>query len=355
MIDKRFFPHIAMLFVCFVILASCALSDNRPANRPAAMPGDSLPETSAKLLAPVPLTGKTKKRPAATATVSIPPAAAPELPTSGPTDTSVPKTSAGTRSQPSLVPPVEGTATDQPAQSISASLPPEAWKSWPITPQVSAEMRAVYQQGLARGNDPHAFSIIGDCQSQPKVFMGVFDKDPGVVDSLAPGLQDTVTQFAGSFNRYSPTVKDGSTEGAMLWVDWNDNKEGKCNHGETPIDCELRVHRPSIVLVHVGTHYEARNRQYLTILVKKIIESGAVPVMVTKADDRELDERINLNIASVAAEFNLPLWNFWSSVQHLDNRGLRVGSNMYLSKESEGVHRIGALETLHTVWQALRQ
>jgi hypothetical protein len=230
----------------------------------------------------------------------------------------------------------------------------DEWKDWPIIPQVPEEMRAVYQRGLQNGNNPHAFSILGDCQSQPEVFLGPYDSDPIMVQALPDHLLETVENFSGSFDRYSPTVKDGTTEGALLWIQWNDNKEKKCNSNESPLDCELRVHQPSIVFIHVGTHYESRNRRYLTIIIEKILETGAVPVLVTKADNREMDERVNHNLASLAEEFNLPLWNFWSSVQHLSDGGMEPGSDMYLSDEGMVIHREDGLKVLDTIWRALQ-
>jgi hypothetical protein len=76
--------------------------------------------------------------------------------------------------------------------------------------------------------------------------------------------------------------------------------------------------------------------------------------MVTKADNRELDERVNQNMALLAAEFNLPLWNFWASVQHLPNNGMLQNSDMYLSAEGVIVHREGALQALDALWRAAR-
>jgi hypothetical protein len=253
----------------------------------------------------------------------------------------------------SETPLVEEETTHTP-QVLAQRLPAERWKEWPVIPEVSEELRAVYQRGLAQGNNPNAFSVLGDCQSQPEVFMGLFDNDPDVVHALPVNLQETVAQFSGSFDRYSPTVKDGTTEGALLWVQWNDNKEKKCENNETPLDCELRVQQPSIIFIHIGTHYEARNRRYLSIIIEKVLEAGAVPVLVTKADNRELDERVNQNLASLAEEYNLPLWNFWASVQHLPDHGMEKDSDMYLSESGMEIHRMDALQALDQVWRSVR-
>ncbi len=253
-------------------------------------------------------------------------------------------------------PPIPAIQADTPTLTIEVIQLPrtaENWKDWPVMPVVSEEMRQVYQGGLAEGNNPRAFSILGDCQSLPQAFLGVYDKDPQAYYELPPTLQETVRQFAGSFNRYSPTVKDASTAGALLWAEWNDNLRGQCSPGETPIDCELRVNRPSIVFIHVGTHWESRNKHYLELLIGKILDSGAAPVLATKADDRELDERINREMAELALQYDLPLWNFWGALNAFPNHGLIQNSDMYLSSAALEVHRRTALEALDAVWRGL--
>ncbi len=247
------------------------------------------------------------------------------------------------------------TATATPTlTSTPTPLPLDAaqWKEWPVLPVVSDELREVYQRGLAQGNNPRAFSILGDCQSQPAVFLGVYDENPDVVAQLPPNLRETVAQFAGSFLRYSPAVKDGTTEGALLWWMWNDNYAGQCVAGESPLECELRVHKPSIVFIHVGTHFGERNRIYLNKIIDRVLEHGAVPVLVTKADNLEQDEYINRSYAEVAQERGLPLWNFFASVQHLPNAGMR--DPMYLSDEALIIHREGALQALDAVWRQVQ-
>ena len=249
-------------------------------------------------------------------------------------------------------------ATPKPSPTTETSPTPDAaaWKEWPVIPAIPQEMRAIYERGLAQGTiDPGAFSVLGDCQSELGDFLGVFEDNPELVSTLPEGLQETVTNFKGSFNRYNPAAKSGSSAGSLLYAAWNDNKEGACLYGETPVDCELRVHQPSIVFIHTGTHYETqeRNWYYLTIIIDKILARGAVPVLVTKADNLELDEHINLNMAKLAVKYGLPLWNFWSSVQDLPDQGL-MPNGMHLTAAAHEVHRLGALEMLDAVWLAVR-
>ena len=259
-----------------------------------------------------------------------------------------------TNSQPDEIDPAaEPLGTFTPIPTVPYAGPPASeWKQWPVLPEtLSSEMIAIYQRGVALGNNEHAFSVLGDCQSIPDVFMGIYDQDPDFVAELPEELQQTVRHFGGSFERYSPTVKDGTTEGALLWYGWNDNLAGECQHGESPLDCELRVHKPTVVFLHTGTHWEARSRDYLIKIINKIKAANAIPVIVTKADNREKDGRVNQTLADLAAEFNLPVWNFWASVQHLPENGMEPGSDMYLSEAGLEIHRQGALQALNAIWR----
>lgn len=243
------------------------------------------------------------------------------------------------------------TQTRAPTQAYTG-VPSSQWKEWPVLPEsLNPELIEIYRQGIAQGNNEHAFSVLGDCQSIPDVFMGIYDHDGEFVSTLPQTLQDTIHNFGGSFERYSPTVKDGTTEGALLWYGWNDNLAGQCEHGESPIDCELRVHKPTIVFLHTGTHWEARSRDYLVRIINKVKDAKAIPVIVTKADNRELDGHVNQTLADLAVEFNLPVWNFWASVQHLPEHGMEPGSDMYLSEDGLDIHRQGGLDALDAIWR----
>jgi hypothetical protein len=251
--------------------------------------------------------------------------------------------------------PAEGILQDSAPTATATPIvrDPEAWKSWPILPDyVSDTVKAIYQRGLENGNDPHAFSILGDCHSLPEVFLGLYDND---VSDLDENLQETVQQFQGSFDRYSPTVVVGTTEGALLWAQWNENEEGYCTDNELPIDCELRYHKPVIAFIRIGTHWEARNKEYLRTLIEKLIDNGTVPIIVTKPDNRELDERVNQNLAKLAVEYDLPFWNFWASIQELPNSGLSDDSDMYLSDEAYAVQQVDGLKVLDIIYRALNE
>ncbi|HLO17955.1 MAG TPA: hypothetical protein VK206_24205, partial [Anaerolineales bacterium] len=237
---------------------------------------------------------------------------------------------AATASQkPKKFSPITPVATSTIASTLVPRTPnpardPTTWKEWPVIPEnIDPTLQKIYERGLVLGNDPHAFSIFGDCQERPKDFFGVFETDTELVASLSPELQEAVNNFQGSFNRESPTAQDGTTPGALLWNQWHRGEYG-CTFAETPVECELRIHRPSFVIIQIGTHFESRNTEYLRKVILQLLDAGVVPILATKADNREKDERINRDMAMLASEYDLPLWNFWAALSDLPDRGLYI-------------------------------
>ena len=60
-----------------------------------------------------------------------------------------------------------------------------------------------------------------------------------------------------------------------------------CNQGESPLDCELRVWRPSVVFVSMETWWSEKPAQeydkYMRRVIERILASGAVPIIATNA------------------------------------------------------------------------
>jgi hypothetical protein len=265
------------------------------------------------------------------------------------------------------LPPVEPLLSPTPPQGIETlsvtgtldtSTPASNdWMELPVIPSINPDIGEIYQRGLQLGNDPHAFSIFGDCQTHPGEFLGVYETDQLVYDALSPELQETVSNFEGSFTREGSTSQDGTTPGALLWTQWHRGEYG-CTALETPVDCELRVHRPSFVIIQIGTHFESRNIDYLRTIIDQLLLDGVVPILATKADNSELDNRINREMAMLAAEYDLPLWNFWASLSGLVGRGLYVKEGredqgaVYLNEEASELHRMTGLLMLDAVWRA---
>ncbi|MFN3741656.1 MAG: SGNH/GDSL hydrolase family protein [Anaerolineales bacterium] len=245
--------------------------------------------------------------------------------------------------------------------------PPELWMEWPVVPTVSARMKEIYRQGLAQGRNPYRFSKIGDCQNVESYFLSVFDH-PGEY-SLGTDytyLQPTIDHFRGSWSRTSLAVKGGFNVAAVLAPFRAD--PSYCRPDESPLDCELRVYNPSIVIISMETWWGKKPAEtyerYLRQIVERVLAQGVVPILATKADNLEGDHSINLAIARVAYDYQVPLWNFWRAVQPLPNHGLSPdGFHLTFSRNffddplvmqnAWPWRNLTALQSIDAVWRGL--
>jgi hypothetical protein len=236
----------------------------------------------------------------------------------------------------------------------------------PVTPVVSETARELYERGQASGNDPHAFSKIGDGEISTAWFFTAFDLGEDYYD-LGPyqDLLPAIDHFAGSFERIGMAARRGFN--TKLILDPSASDLNLCESGESPLSCELRLHRPAFAILALGTNqawrqdeFAAGMRQILDVLFSK----NVVPILSTKGDNLEGDHGINRTIACLAQEYDVPLWNFWSAIQPLPNRGLQPDLEhlTYGINDFDDVHamqtawtlrNLTALQALYAVWRAV--
>jgi hypothetical protein len=241
--------------------------------------------------------------------------------------------------------------------SLEIQEEPVDWKTLPIIPELSDAAREILLDGIAKGNNPQAFSIIGDCQSFPPVFMGIFDK-PGAYELASDEgyLQESIDYFAGSFARQSASVNNGSSVASVLSPLWADHD--RCQPNENPVECELRIHKPIAVFINFGTNWQVAGdltrEDYVRTLVELAIDHGVLPILSTKGDNSEGNHWINDGIAKVAYAYDIPLWNFWRSIQYLPQHGIdKDRDGNYLSVAAWNKHSYSGLRMLHGIYSEL--
>jgi len=326
------------LFLLFILLSACA---------PVQFP-DSQPSAAPTIMDPT-LVATAVLTQAVHTQANTPPPEEPEV--AGPTltqDTPV--------SLPSSLP-----ATSQP------TLGPQDWQALPVIPPVSDHVIEIYLNGLAAGNNPQAFSKIGDCESTPTWFLGDFDLDSQHY-RLGPyqSLESVIANFHGSFGRTSLAARRGFKASSALTPLWADRTQ--CEKNETPLACEYRLHRPILAFIMLGTNdvyhqdtFDSQMRQ----IIEYTIGQGIIPVLATKADNLEGDGSINATIAQLAWEYNIPLWNFWLAVQSLPGQGLQPdGSHLtwaqnlfdvpQVLENAWPVRNLTALQVLDAIWQVVK-
>jgi hypothetical protein len=255
--------------------------------------------------------------------------------------------------------------TEKPTETQSPVEPTPAptisdWRYAPISPEkISDRVFEIYQLGQSLGRDPYSFSVIGDCQSIPYVFMGPFGRGELEPDPAESQLWKAINSFYPSFKRWAVTARGGFTAASILNPLQAD--PDLCKPGETPLTCEFRLNNPAYVLITLETWLDPdsieRYEVYLRQIIDNVIERGAIPILLTKADAAELRSSqhiINPVIVNVAYEYQLPLVNFWKAAHYLDHNGIdpeREG--FHLSQEGYDVKNILALRALYQVWTAV--
>ncbi len=237
-------------------------------------------------------------------------------------------------------PAAQPTTTPAPTGGPTPTLGTDAWKNVPVIPtEVSKRVLLIYQMGMMKGNNPQAYSKVGDCNVTMPYFMGDFDTPGKATLGDYTTLQDTIDYFHGSHSRQSLAAKQGLTAHAvlsMLWVDWK-----QCESYETPLTCEYRLHRPMYAIIAFGTNDASGNVDFdkaMRRVIDMTIGNGTIPILATKADNAEGDNSFNRTIVALAYEYGLPVWNYWAAVQPLPNHGLKDAEHMqHLSEGKLGL------------------
>jgi hypothetical protein len=233
------------------------------------------------------------------------------------------------------------------------------WRDAPIMPEISDRVAEIYAEGQRQGRDPASFSVIGDCQSIPYVFMGPYGRGAQEPDATDGYLWDAINYFNTSIKRWSVTARGGFTAASILNALQADPEQ--CKPGETPLTCEFRLNNPAYVFITLETWLDPdtidRYEVYLRQILDTVIEKGAVPILLTKADVSELrGERhvINPVIVNLAYQYQVPVVNFWRAAQYLDNYGIDpYREGFHLSQAGYDLKNTLALRALHAVWTSL--
>lgn len=248
--------------------------------------------------------------------------------------------------------------SDVPAPTAALRLAPEEWQQWPVVPEVTDTAREIYKRGLSMGNNPRAFSKVGDCQNLETVFLWKYDHlDIYQFDYKLDDYMDTIENFQGYFDRDGYSDKYGFTAASPLTQFEAD--PDYCLPEETPLECELRISRPMFVLISLEFPFNGRSadlyEKYLRQIIEYTMSQGAVPILATKADNVEGDHSINLTVAKLAYEYDLPLWNWWAAAQPLGDKGIDpYRDGFHISEQAWEERSRTFLMVLDHLWKGLK-
>ncbi len=224
-------------------------------------------------------------------------------------------------------------------------------------PAITARQKLLYQQAVRQGRSASFFTVVGDCNSESTAYLGRLAAGTFQLPKGQDYLQSTIVRFASSFTRSSMATHGSFGALAMFDTDWVD--QSQCVAGEGPLACELRVSNASVVFIALGTgdqytwqDFEANYWQ----VVSHTLQSGALPVLVTKADDLETHSGatsgyINGVIRRLGREYGVPVMDFWQATRSLPGYGLRNegNDNFHMTPAGSDLRVLMTLQTLEAI------
>jgi len=242
--------------------------------------------------------------------------------------------------------------------------------AYPVVGSSTARARDIFLQGRAMGNNPNVLAKVGDCSSEHWFFLSVFAW--GKYDLGEYGyLQPVIDHFGESLGYNSEATHNGFNVNAVMHPDWSD--PSVCQKGESPLQCEFRLHKPSVVIIMFGTSdllvmtpYEFDF--YLRDIVDQSIEAGVIPVLSTFPGNKGFWDRTvlyNQIVVRIALDYDIPLINLWLALEDLPNKGLEPDGFHLGEPEGEAagyltgnylkvgynVRNLVTLQTLDNIWR----
>lgn len=192
----------------------------------------------------------------------------------------------------------------------------------PMSPEIAENVLAIWARGQELGRDPNTFSKLGDSTILNPHFLGPFDEGNYNLGEFA-NLQPTIDQFTGSFDRHGVGARFGMHSWTVFDPQWAD--KDWCLPNEDSLACEFRLNNPSVLFVRLGSNDAGAPsgfRYNLQQVIDASIENGVIPIIGTKADRFEGSNENNDILRELAAENNVPLWDFDLLAGTIPGRGL---------------------------------
>lgn len=237
-----------------------------------------------------------------------------------------------------------------PIRRAPTAVPTPAVTVSPAGPlQYADHARQIFERGRRLGNRARVFSKMGDSTTADQPFLYGFGLGTYHL-GWHPYLQATIDFFsisprAGYTNSF--TVKSIAAMPAFnavaafdpTWTVWTD-PDKLCRADEGPLACEMRLNKPSVIIIMVGLEDMFVNdpgtyRQYLGQIIQTCIDQGVIPVLNTfAAAPRDKPEagtnaaHLNDVVRELSAAYQVPLISLREAVSKLPDGGLNY----------EGIH-----------------
>jgi hypothetical protein len=198
----------------------------------------------------------------------------------------------------------------------------------PVIPTIGDSLSQVYQHGQDQGERSHFITKVGDSLVANPVYLLPMSRNDSVLGAY-DYLADTLAYF-GPYVTDSVAAHVGMSTYAIFDPMWAN--KSICQPGETPLDCEYRLKRPSIALIMFGPndvqHMDTdKYTAQMQMIVENTLNKGIIPVLFTFSYEPDTDlwwQSVNFNLAlvSLAQQFQIPLVNLWLAERILPDYGL---------------------------------
>jgi len=238
---------------------------------------------------------------------------------------------------PTVAAPTDAVAPTPAGAPTQAGAPQPNPNGYNTVSGITAHARQIFAQGQRLGNRANIFSKVGDSITVSPVFLSPIGNGYYNLRDYA-ALQPVIDYFSAqpargdnnSFNNPSLAAKVGWR--ALAELSPADADPAQCQADEGPLACEYRMVKPSVALIMLGTNdvvstsdeqFEANMRKVLDLTIARGIVpvlSTIPPLFRTGLDGRS--EQLNVIIVKLARAYDIPLWDYWSALQVLQNSGM---------------------------------
>ena len=222
----------------------------------------------------------------------------------------------------------------QPQAPISLDL-----QAYPNLIGLCARSREIFQRGQQLGNRAEVFSKIGDSITISPHFLGPIGYGEYHLDHYLH-LQEVIDYYSNVNARVGNSFTNPSLSAFGGWSSWtvvnyHASNPSLCLAGEVPLECELRLVKPAVALIMLGTNdvvdpdlitpkfYEENMRK----IIETCIQKGVIPILSTipamlLPDFTEREPVFNAIIVRLTDEYDIPLWDYHTALEGLPNSGL---------------------------------
>ncbi len=201
----------------------------------------------------------------------------------------------------------------------------------PLSPAVIENARRVYRSGIAQGNDPDSFILIGDSNNVNPRFLQSFsygNYELGAHSYLQP-LIDAYNE-TGAFDADYPSTESGMTLNMLM--DPVFVNPALCPQAEHVLDCAVQLYKPSVAIIYMGT-YDTCNTPFDVYLenfntaMQFLVAHGVIALLTTYTV--ALDEGCWAStpaytsvIRDMASTYQMPLIELPDYVESLPDHGM---------------------------------